>query len=57
MRQAIGRVKWGNLPHWPVTSHHQFLRNGSTREKHTLEHCKVFDSDSRNVLVINGFMS
>jgi hypothetical protein len=32
-----------------------FFRDGTTREKHTLEHCKVFDSDSGNMPVVNGF--
>jgi hypothetical protein len=53
MRQAIGRVKWGNIPYWPLTPHHQFLRNSSTWENHTLDHCRVFDSDSGNVPIVN----
>ena len=52
MRQAIGRVKWGIIPYWPVTPQHQFLRNGSTRENHRLDRCKIFGSDSGNVPIV-----
>ena len=37
MRQAVGRVKWGNITYWPVIPHHQFLRNGSTKKKSHVE--------------------
>jgi len=47
------RVKWRNVPYWLVTPHHQFLRNGSNRDNRTLDHCKLFDSDSGNVPIVN----